>query len=430
MHLSNLKIPNKKIPEHTQEMRDKLYKVFGYTYEDVKDQILPMATNGVEATASMGHDVPLAVLSENHQLLFSYFKQLFAQVTNPPIDSLREKVVTDTTVYIGSDGNLLEEKGANCRVLEVNDPILTGVDLMKIKSLDQPGFKTKVISILYYKNTSLEKALDQLCISVDRAYSSGINIVILSDRGVDENHVAIPSLLAVSAVEQHLVRTKKRTAVSIILESGEPRDVHQMACLLGFGARAINPYLAHECIAELIDIGILDKDYHTAIADYNKAILGGIVKIAAKMGISTLQSYQSARIFEAIGLNKKVIDKYFTGTVSRVGGIGLEEIAEGVVYRHDHAFDPLGLKLNTSLNSVGFHKLRSGSDKENHLYNPETIIALQQSTQNGDYQRFKEYTTLVDGNTPHTLRGLLAFDSKNKPISRIKKPQNFCYTKF
>ena len=417
VHLSNLKIPNKKIPEHTQEMRDKLYKVFGYTYEDVKDQILPMATNGVEATASMGHDVPLAVLSENHQLLFSYFKQLFAQVTNPPIDSLREKVVTDTTVYIGSDGNLLEEKGANCRVLEVNDPILTGVDLMKIKSLDQPGFKTKVISILYYKNTSLEKALDQLCISVDRAYSSGINIVILSDRGVDENHVAIPSLLAVSAVEQHLVRTKKRTAVSIILESGEPRDVHQMACLLGFGARAINPYLAHECIAELIDIGILDKDYHTAIADYNKAILGGIVKIAAKMGISTLQSYQSARIFEAIGLNKKVIDKYFTGTVSRVGGIGLEEIAEGVVYRHDHAFDPLGLGLNTSLDSVGFHKLRSGSDKENHLYNPETIIALQQSTQNGDYQRFKEYTTLVDGNTPHTLRGLLAFDSKNKPIS-------------
>ena len=416
LHLSKLKIPNKKIPEHTQEMRDKLYKVFGYTYEDVKDQILPMATNSVEATASMGHDVPLAVLSEHHQLLFSYFKQLFAQVTNPPIDSLREKVVTDTTVYIGSDGNLLEEKGDNCRVLEVNDPILTGVDLMKIKSLDQPGFKTKVISILYYKNTSLEKALDQLCISVDRAYASGTNIVILSDRGVDENHVAIPSLLAVSAVEQHLVRTKKRTAVSIILESGEPRDVHQMACLLGFGARAINPYLAHECIAELIDIGILDKDYHTAITDYNKAILGGIVKIAAKMGISTLQSYQSARIFEAIGLSTKVIDKYFTGTVSRVGGIGLEEIAEGVVYRHDHAFDPLGLGLNTSLDSVGFHKLRSGSDKENHLYNPETIIALQQSTQNGDYQRFKEYTTLVDGNTPHTLRGLLTFDPKNTPI--------------
>ncbi|MCR4693963.1 MAG: glutamate synthase large subunit [Pseudobutyrivibrio sp.] len=416
LHLKDLKIPNKKIPDHTQEMRDRLYKAFGYTYEDVKDGILPMATNGVEATASMGHDVPLAVLSEKHQPLFSYFKQLFAQVTNPPIDSLREKVVTDTTVYIGSDGNLLEEQGKNCRVLEVNDPILTGVDLMKIKSLDQPGFRTKVISILYYNNTGLEKALDQLCISVDRAYAAGYNIIILSDRGIDENHVAIPSLLAVSAVEQHLVRTKKRTAVSLILESGEPRDVHQMACLLGFGARAINPYLAHECIAELIDIGILDKDYHTAIADYNKAILGGIVKIAAKMGISTLQSYQSARIFEAIGLGKEVIDKYFTGTVSRVGGIGLEEIAEGLAFRHDHAFDPLGLGLNTSLDSVGFHKLRSGQDKEDHLYNPNTIVALQQATQMGDYSRFKEYTKMVDDNIPHTLRGLLTFDPKNDPI--------------
>ena len=416
LHLKELKIPNKKIPSHTQETRDRLYKVFGYTYEDVKDVILPMATNAVEATASMGTDIPLAVLSKKHQLLFNYFKQLFAQVTNPPIDSLREKIVTDTTVYIGSDGNLLEEKGVNCRVLEVNHPILTGVDLMKIKSLSQDGFKAKTISILYYKNTSLEKALDQLCISVDRAYAKGYNIVILSDRGIDENHVAIPSLLAVSAVEQHLVRTKKRTAVSLILESGEPRDVHQMACLLGFGARAINPYLAHECIAELIDIGILDKDYHTAIADYNKAILGGIVKIAAKMGISTLQSYQSARIFEAIGLGKDIIDKYFTGTVSRVGGIGLEEIAEGVTYRHDHAFDPMSLGLNTSLDSTGFHNLRSGKDKEDHMYNPETIIALQEATRNGDYKRFKEYTSMVDNSIPHTLRGLLEFAPKNEAI--------------
>ena len=281
LHLSGLSIPNRKIPVSTQEMRDKLYKVFGYTYEDVKESILPMATNAVEATASMGHDVPLAVLSEKHQQLFHYFKQLFAQVTNPPIDSLREKIVTDTTVYIGSDGNLLEENGQNCRVLEVNNPILTGVDLMKIKSLHQPGFDSAVIPILYYKNTSLEKALDQLCIRVDHAFASGSNIIILSDRDVDETHVPIPSLLAVSAVEQRLVRTKRRTAVSLIIESGEPRDVHQCATLLGFGARAINPYLAHECISELIDLGILDKDYHTAIDDYNKAILGGIVKTAA-----------------------------------------------------------------------------------------------------------------------------------------------------
>ncbi|MCR5099939.1 MAG: glutamate synthase large subunit [Butyrivibrio sp.] len=416
LHLRNLTIPNKKIPTHTQEMRDRLYKVFGYTYEDVKDGILPMATNGVEATASMGHDVPLAVLSEINQPLFNYFKQLFAQVTNPPIDSLREQIVTDTTVYIGSDGNLLQEKGVNCRVLEIDHPILTGVDLMKIKSLDQPGFRSKVISLLYYKNTPIERAIEQLQLSIDRAYAKGYNIVILSDRGVDETHVPIPSLLAVSAVEQHLVVTKKRTAVSIILESGEPRDVHQMATLLGFGARAINPYLAHECIAELIDLRILDKDYHTAIDDFNSAVLNGIVKVAAKMGISTLQSYQSARIFEAIGLSKEVIDKYFTGTVSRVGGIGLKEISEGIKNRHDHAFDPMGLQTDLALDSTGFHQLRSGTDKEDHLYNPETIIALQQATQNGDYKRFKEYTALVDNEKPHTLRGLLEFSAKNKPI--------------
>ena len=419
LHIEDLKIPNRKIPTHTQEMRDRLYKVFGYSYEDVKSVILPMAQNGIEQTASMGHDVPLAVLSKQHQLLFNYFKQLFAQVTNPPIDSLREKIVTDTTVYIGSDGNLLQDQADNCRVLEVENPILTGVELMKIKDLDQPGFRTEVISLLYYKNTSLEKALEQLNISVDRAYQRGYNIIILSDRGVDENHVPIPSLLAVSSVEQHLVQTKKRTAVSLILESGEPRDVHQFATILGFGARAINPYLAHECIAEMIDIGILDKDYHTAIEDYNKAVLNGIVKIAAKMGISTIQSYQSAKIFEAIGLSKELVEKYFTGTVSRVGGIGIKDIAEGVTSRHDHAFDPMGLSLDTALDSVGFHQLRSGRGAEDHLYDPETIITLQRSvrSEEGDYKLFKEYTARIDDERrPHTLRGLMKFAAKNEPV--------------
>ena len=418
LQLSKLSIPNKKIETHDQETRDKLYKVFGYTYEDVKNQILLMSANGVEPTVSMGHDVPLAVLSKSHQLLFNYFKQLFAQVTNPPIDSLREKIITDTTVYIGSDGDLLNEKSGNCAVLEVNNPILTGVDMLKIKSLDRPGFKSRVISILYYKHTSLEKALDQLNIAVDRAAADGCNIIILSDRGVDENHVPIPSLLAVSSVEQHLVKHKKRTAVSLILESGEPRDVHQTAALLGFGARAINPYLAHECIAELIDRGILDKDYHTAIDDYNMALLGGVVKIAAKMGISTIQSYQSARIFEAIGLSNELIDRYFTGTVSRVGGIGIKEIEEGVTFRHDHAFDPLGLGVDTSLDSTGFHSLRSGRDKEDHLYSPETIINLQQAVRNGDYEQFKVYSALVDdAGRPHTLRGLLDFAPAAEPVS-------------
>lgn len=417
VHLSDLPIPNKKIPTYDQETRDRLYKVFGYTYEDVSDEILPMAENGSEPTVSMGHDVPLAVLSKHHQLLFNYFKQQFAQVTNPPIDSLREEIVTDTTVYIGTDGDPLNEKALNCRVLEVNHPILTGVDILKLKALNQPGFHTQTVSLLYYKNTSLAKALDQLNIAVDRAVAEGNNIIILSDRGVDEIHVPIPSLLAVSSVEQHLVRTRKRTRVSIVLESGEPRDVHQIATLLGFGARAIYPYLAHECIGELVSKGILDKDEHTAIEDYNKALLSGVVKTAAKMGISTIQSYQSARIFEAIGLSQDFIDKYFTGTVSRVGGIGIREIEEGITYRHDHAFDPLGLGTDTSLDSIGFHSLRSGKDKEDHLYNPETILHLQRAAQKGDYEEFKIYTGLVnDSGKMHTLRSLMDFNPQQDPI--------------
>ncbi len=417
LHLDHLNIPNKKIPTHEQSVRDRLYKVFGYAYEDIKNQILPMATDGVEPTVSMGADVPLAMLSSHHQPLFCYFKQLFAQVTNPPIDSLREKIVTDTTVYIGSDGDLLQAKGENCRVLEVNNPILTGVDLMKIEALDTEGFHTAKVSLLYYKNTPIERALDQLNIAVDRAISEGANIITLSDRGVDENHMPIPSLLAVSSVEQHLVRTKKRTAVSLILESGEPRDVHQIACLLGYGVRAIHPYLAHECIAEMIDIGMLDKDYHTAIADYNKALLNGVVKIAAKMGISTLQSYQSARIFEAIGLSKEVIDTYFTGTVSRAGGIGIKEIGEDVELRHNKAFDPLGLPVDATLDSIGFHGLRSGDDKEDHMYTPKTIVTLQRAVREGDYELFKEYAKMVDDeNRPHTLRALLEFIPAKKPV--------------
>ncbi len=415
-HLSELKIPNKRLPEHTDEELDRFYKVFGYSYEDIRDMILPMAENGLEPTGSMGHDIPLAVLSENHQLLFSYFKQLFAQVTNPPIDSLREKIVTDTTVYVGSDGNLLSEKSANCKVLEINNPILTGVDMMKIAALNEPGLRSAVIPILYYKNTSLKKALDRLTVQADRASARGCNIIILSDRGIDENHVPIPSLLAVSALEQHLVRTKKRTQVSILIETGEPRNVHQMAALLSFGARAIYPYLAHECIAEMIRTGVLDKDYHAAIEDYNSAVLAGIVKVAAKMGISTIQSYQSARIFEAVGLNSEVIDNYFTGVVSVVGGIGLKEIEEGVAWRHDRAFDPMGLGVDETVDSIGYHRQYTGDGKEDHLYNPMTIVLLQKAVRDGDYETFRKYTDIVDNELPHTLRGLLAFDSKNPPV--------------
>ena len=415
LHLRDLPIPNKRVERHSREELRRLQKAFGYTYEDVRSTILPMARTGAEPTAAMGTDIPLAVLDSREQPLFHYFKQLFAQVTNPPIDAIREEIVTDTTVYVGDDGNLLQEKAENCRVLQIHNPILTSTDLMKIRAMNQPGFRVATVSMLYYKNTPLDRALNHLALAVDRAWREGANIIILSDRGVDENHVAIPSLLAVSHIEQHLIRTKKRTAVSILLESAEPRDVHHFATLLGYGARAINPYLAEETIVSLIEEGVLDKDFHTAVADYDAAILHGIVKIASKMGISTLQSYQSAQIFEAIGISRDVIDQYFTNTVSRVGGIGLKEIAAMVDRNHSKAFDPLGLDTNLELDSLGEHKARAGG--EDHMYNPRTIHLLQQATRRGDYSLFQEYTALVDDETsPHTLRGLLDMKYADTPI--------------
>ena len=414
--LEDLKIPNKKVPTHTKEERARLQKAFGYTYEDFRTSILPMALNGSESIGAMGIDTPLAVLSNRHQPLFNYFKQLFAQVTNPPIDSIREKIVTATTVYLGKDGNILEEQPENCKNLKINNPILTNTDLLKIKNMKVEGFKVETIPITYYKNTSIEKAIDHLFVEVDRAHREGANIIILSDRGVDENHVAIPSLLAVGAVQHYLVQTKKRTSMAVILESGEPRDVHHFATLLGYGASAINPYLAQESIQELIDLNMLDKDYYAAVDDYNNAIISGIVKIAAKMGISTIQSYQGSKIFEAIGINSDVINKYFTGTVSRVEGISLKDIQNDVETLHSKAFDPLGLSTDTTLDSEGAHKMRSG--KEEHLYNPQTIHLLQHATRTGDYNTFKEYTELVNKEEGvKNLRGLMDIKFPKKGIS-------------
>ena len=414
--LEDLKIPNQRVPEYTKEERQRMQKAFGYTYESLREAILPMALNGGEGTSAMGIDTPLAALAGDHQPLFNYFKQLFAQVTNPPIDSIREKVVTSTTVYLGTEGNILEEKAENCKQLRINDPILTNTDLLKIKNMNVEGFKVETIPIIYYKNTSLERAIDHLFVEVDRAHREGANIIILSDRGVDENHVAIPSLLAVAALQQYLVQTKKRTSMAVILESGEPRDVHHFATLLGYGASAINPYLAQESIQELIDLNMLDKDYYAAVDDYNNAIISGIVKIAAKMGISTIQSYQGAKIFEAIGINSDVINKYFTGTVSRIEGIGLKDIQEDVETLHSKAFDPLGLSTDTTLDSSGAHKMRSG--KEEHLYNPQTIHLLQLATRTGDYKTFKEYTALVNKEEGvKNLRGLMDIKFPKKGIN-------------
>ena len=421
VYLKDLRIPNNRIPNYTGDELKKMQKAFGYSYENIMDGILPMAANGIEKTASMGVDTALPMLNPDCNPLFHFFKQRFAQVTNPPIDSLREEIVTSTSVYCGTDGNLLEEDPANCNVLKIHNPILTGTDLLKIKNMHTEGFRVSILPITYYVGTSLEKALDRLFVEADRAFRDGANMLILSDRGTDENHAAIPSLLAVSALNRHLVNMKKRTSVSLILESAEPCEVHHFATLLGYGASAINPYLAEDTIRGLIDDGLLDKDYYAAVSDYDQAILKGIVKIADKMGISTIQSYRGSQIFEAIGINKDVIDRYFTNTVCRVGGISLEDIAKGTERRHNNAFDQLGLRSDLSIDSFGDHGLRSGG--EEHLYNPATIHLLQKSTQTGDYSLFREYCRQINEELgPMNLRGLMAikYPEKGIPLDEVE----------
>ena len=412
--LKELKIPNSKPIEYEHQERKRLQKAFGYTYENCRESIRCMALNGSEQIGAMGVDTPVAVLSKQYQPLFYYFKQQFAQVTNPPIDAVREKIVTSTTVYVGKNGNLLEEKEENCQVLKIHNPILTDLDLMKIENMNRDGFKVSKVSITYYKSTPINRVLDHLFVEVDKAYRNGTNILILSDRGVDENHVALPSLLAVSAVHTHLVKTKKCTAMSLILESGEPREVHHFATLLGFGASAVNPYLAHATIKELIDDASLNKDYHAAVEDYDNAVLSGIVKIASKMGISTIQSYQGSKMFEAIGISNDVIEKYFPGTVSRIEGITLEDIARHTDEQHTKAFDPLGLSADMTLDAVGRHKMRAQG--EEHRYNPRTIHMLQAATREGDYDKFVTYTKMIDEEQSGYLRDLLDFNFPEQGI--------------
>ena len=421
VNLKDIHIPNVKVETYEKEERQRLQKNFGYSFEDLQ-RIIPMANTGNEATKAMGKDTPLAVLSERTHPLFNYFKQLFAQVTNPPIDANREEIVTSTSVYLGKDGNILEEKPDNCNVLKINNPILTNTDILKLKNIKEPGFKTAVVPIVYYKGIKLEKAIEQVFVEVDKAHKDGANIIILSDRGVDEYHVQIPSLLAVSAVHQYLVKTKKRTTLSLVLESGEPRSVHHFATLLGYGASAVNPYLAHETIKQMVEEGMINKDPYAAIDDYNEAILSGIVKIASKMGISTIQSYQGSQIFEAVGISSDVINKYFTGTVSPVEGITLDDIEESVDKLHSTAFDPLELDVDLTLESSGDHKLRSG--KEEHKYNPATIHTLQMATWTNNYQLFKQYTHMIDEEmAPVHLRGLMDFNYPENggiPIDQVE----------
>ena len=423
LHLSDLHVPNQKVPALTGEECARLQKAFGYTWEEYRDSVCSMALNGTEPIGAMGADTPLAVLSGQYQPLFNYFRQMFAQVTNPPIDALREKIVTSTAVYAGKNGNLLQESADNCHVLKIENPILSDLDLLKIKAMDRPGFKVAVVPILFYKSTPMDRVLEHLFVAVDKAYREGANILILTDRGVDENHVAIPSLLAVSAVHKHLVKTKKCTALSLILESGEPREVHHFATLLGYGACAVNPYLAHASLAQLVQDGLLNKDYYAAVADYDNAVLQGIVKIASKMGISTLQSYQGSQIFEAMGISQEVIDAYFTGTVSRIGGITLADIAAQTDAQHSRAFDPLGLATDLSLPSLGRHKLRSQG--EVHRYSPQVIHLLQQAAHTGDYALFQRYTEAADAERSGLVRSLLDFNwpAEGVPLEEVESEE-------
>ncbi|MBQ3270336.1 MAG: hypothetical protein IJH09_10485 [Clostridia bacterium] len=375
-----------------------LCRAFGYAWEDVQDVILPMAQSGAEPIVSMGADEPLAALSKAHPPLFDYFKQRFAQVTNPPIDALREACKTDTSIYIGDDGNLLSHDPENCAVLELPSPVLTEAELARIRAIDHPAFHVRTVSLLYPVEARLRRAMEGLFAACDAACRDGVNILVLSDRGVDAGHLAIPSLLAVSALEQHLIHIKKRTAVSVILESGEPRDTHQLAMLIAYGARAVNPYLAHAVIRENLP--------GDAVKSYNQALTAGVLKIASKMGVSTLQAYQSAQLFEAVGLDAQFVAQYFTNTPCSLGGKGLHDVEADSRHYHDAAFlDP----VQAGLPSVGRHRLRTGKDAEEHLYSPRVIHLLQQAVWTGDRVKFDEYANLVEHDGPRTIRASLDF---------------------
>ena len=394
-------------------------QAFGYDFEDLRVNIGPMAQNAIQPVGSMGTDTPLAVLSDKPQLLYNYFKQLFAQVTNPPIDPIREELITSTTLTLGSEGNLIDPHPESCRQLRLAEPILKNSEMEKLRSIDQPGIKSKTLPILFNPNegkTGLERALNVMFEAVDQAIAEGATILILSDKGVDRSHAPVPALLATAGLHHHLIRAGTRTRVGLVLESGEPREVHHFCLLLGYGAQAINPYLVYECLNDMIHEGLLNNiSYHDAVKGYDKAVYKGVVKVMAKMGISTIKSYCGAQIFEAVGLDPKLVDKYFTWTPSRVGGVGLEEIAREAQQQHARAFPTYPLNGHT-LDVHGKYQYRN--DGELHLFNPRTIHLLQKAARNNDYKTFKEYTRLIDDQSERlaTLRGLMRLKYAEQPI--------------
>ncbi len=389
-------------------------RAFGYTYEELRMIIGPMSKTGIEPVGSMGNDAALAVLSDRPQLLYNYFKQLFAQVTNPPIDSIREEIVTSTVTYLGSESNLINPTETSCRQIKLDNPILDNEDLERLRRVSRPGFQAVTLPILFPGDTGgvgLERGLNKLYRAADQAVADGANILILSDRGVDDDYAPIPALLAVSGLHHHLIRRGTRTRCALVLESGEPREVHHFASLIGYGASAINPYLAYESLYDMIEEGMIDNDFETAVRNFNKAAVKGVVKTMSKMGISTVQSYCGAQIFEAVGLKKAFVDRYFTRTSTKVEGIGLEEVAREASARHRKAYPDRDTKDDGALDSGGLYAWRSNG--EAHLFNPRTIHLLQASTREGDYAKFKEYSQSINDQTRDllTLRGMMRFKS-------------------
>jgi Glutamate synthase domain 2 len=386
---------------------------FGYTQEDLNLIIAPMARTAVEPIGSMGNDSPLAALSDKPKLLYNYFKQLFAQVTNPPIDSIREEIVTSTLTTLGSEGNLLEPTPLSCRQIQLASPVITNEELEKLRVLDRPGFKSATLPIHYAVaggGPALEKALSALFKAADRAIAEGVNILILSDRGVTEEKAAIPALLAMSGLHHHLVADGTRTQVGLVLESGEPREVHHFALLTGYGAGAVNPYLVFESIEDIIRRqNLTGIEVSKAIKQYVKAAVKGIVKTMSKMGISTIQSYRGAQIFEAVGLNSEVVDTYFKSTASRIEGIDLAGIAREVEERHLRAY-PSGDYRDEVLDAGGVYKWRH--DGEHHAFNPTTIHLLQHACRTGDLGAFRKYSDSINDQSQKlsTLRGLIDFE--------------------
>ena len=397
---------------------------FGYSFEDLRLLLTPMARDGVEAIGAMGADTPLSVLSDRPKLLYDYFQQLFAQVTNPPIDSIREEIITSAETTIGSERNLLKPEPESCHLIELKTPILSNEELAKLKHINEGGFKSVTLPIVFDpKNgaTGLEQAMDQIFAQANQAIASGVNIVILSDRGVNPTNAPIPALLAVAGLHHHLIREGTRTQVGLVLESGEPREVHHYAMLIGYGCGAINPYLAFESMADMIAQGLLvSVDYKSACKNYVKAATKGVTKVASKIGISTIQSYRGAQIFEAIGLNRSIVDKYFTWTASRIEGADLDVIAKEAALRHNHAFPDREVNGHT-LDVGGEYQWRK--EGEAHLFSPETIHTLQKAVRSGSYDAYKQYAALVNeqGQKHYTLRGMLEFKQRQAiPIEEVE----------